>query len=40
MTISRSTQLVTPELDHSSFAHVLHADGPDANRATHLALYS
>lgn len=40
MTISRSTQLVTPELVHSSFAHVLHADGPDANRATHLGLYA
>ena len=40
MTISRSTQLVTPELAHSSFAHVVHADGPNPNRATHLALYA
>ena len=30
----------TPELVHSSFAQVLHADGPDAARATELELYS
>ena len=36
MAVSRST----PELVHSSFAQVLHADGPDTTRATELALYS
>ena len=36
MAVSRST----PELVHSSFAQALHADGPDAARATELALYS
>jgi hypothetical protein len=29
-----------PELVHSSFAQVLHANGPDEARATNLALYS
>jgi hypothetical protein len=29
-----------PELVHSSFAQVLHADGPDTTCATELALYS
>ena len=40
MTISRSTYPVTPEPSHSSFAQVLHADGPDTVRAPELALYS
>ena len=40
MAVSRSTHPMTPELVHSSFAQVLHADGPDAVRATKLALYS
>ena len=35
-----STHPVTPELVHSSFVQVLHADGPDPARATELALYS
>jgi hypothetical protein len=38
MTVSRSTD--TPELVHSSFAHVLHADGPDKERAKELALFA
>ena len=29
MAVSHSTHPVTPELLHSSFAQVLHADGPD-----------
>jgi hypothetical protein len=40
MADSRSAHPVTPELVHSSFAQVLHADGPDTVRATELALYS
>jgi len=40
MAVSQSTQPVTNELLHSSFAHVLHASGPDLTRATELALYS
>ena len=34
------SELTTPKLVHSSFAQVLHADGPDTARATELALYS
>ena len=34
------SELTTPKLVHSSFAQVLHADGPDTGRATELALYS
>ena len=37
MAVSEST---TPKLVHSSFAQLLHADGPDTTRATELALYS
>jgi hypothetical protein len=40
MAVSRSTHGATPELVHSSFAQVLHADGPDPARATELGLYS
>jgi hypothetical protein len=40
MAVSRSTHPVTQELVHSSFAQVLHADGPDPTRATELALYA
>lgn len=40
MAFSDSTHSVTPELVHSSFAEVLHADGPDMDRSTELMLYS
>ena len=40
MAASYPTRPVTPELVHSSFAQVLHANGPDTARATELALYS
>jgi len=40
MAVSHSTHLVTPEAVHSSFAHVLHADGPDPARVNELALYA
>ena len=40
MTVSRSSYPVTPEPVHSSFTDVLHANGPDASRATKLELYS
>jgi hypothetical protein len=40
MTVWRSTDPATTELVHSSFAEVLHADGPDTARATQLALYA
>ena len=40
MAVSHSTHAVTPEAVRSSFAHVLHADGPDAARARELALYA
>jgi len=40
MAASRSTHPTTPELVNSSFAQVLHADGPDAARAIELALYA
>ena len=40
MAISHSTPTVSPELVHSSFAQVLHANGPDPARATDLALYA
>ncbi len=35
-----TTQPATHELIDSSFAQVLHADGPEASRATKLALYA
>ena len=40
MAVSDPTHLVTPELVHSSFAEVLHANGPDRERAAKLELYS
>jgi hypothetical protein len=40
MADSRSTHPGTQELVHSSFAQVLHADGPNTVRAIDLALYS
>lgn len=40
MAISHSKDLVTPELVQSSFAQVLHANGPDTAHAAKLALYS
>ena len=39
MAVSHSTP-AAPELVHSSFAQVLHANGPDTARATELMLYS
>jgi hypothetical protein len=39
MTVSRSTDPVTDAI-HSSFAQVLHADGPDPARAKELELYA
>jgi hypothetical protein len=40
MAVSHPTHIVAPELVHSWFGRVLHADGPDAARATGLELYS
>jgi hypothetical protein len=40
MEISHSTHSVTPELVGSTFAEVLHANGPDAKRAAKLELYA
>ena len=40
MAVSRTTYPDTPELAHSTFAHVLHANGPDPARATELELYA
>jgi hypothetical protein len=40
MAVSHSTHPVTPGLLHSSFAEVLHANGPDMARANELELYS
>ena len=40
MAVSHSIRSATEELAHSSFAHVLHADGPDVERAGKLALFS
>jgi hypothetical protein len=40
MRVSRDTQSEATEPDTSSFARVLHAAGPDAERAPKLALYS
>ena len=46
MAVSHSTHVVTPELVRSTesvgstFAEILHADGPDMERATELELYS
>jgi len=40
MPVTRSTHPETPELVHSSFAQVLHTDGPDKARAADLALYA
>jgi hypothetical protein len=40
MPVSKSTYPDTPELVPSSFAEVLHANGPDPARATGLDLYS
>jgi hypothetical protein len=40
MAVWHSTRPLTPEPVHSSFAQVLHANGPDPARATELALYS
>jgi hypothetical protein len=37
---SRSTHVVTPDLAHSSFAQVLHANGPDVARSNDLELYA
>ena len=39
MSVTRSTHPVKAEPVHSSFAQVLHADGPDPARASELALY-
>ena len=39
MAVSHPAQPVTQELLHSSFPHVLHADGPDKARASKLELY-
>jgi hypothetical protein len=38
--VSHPTHPATPDLVRSSFAHVLHANGPDAERASHLQLYA
>src|SRR5215813_10805176 len=38
MAVSHSTHPVTPQLVHSSFAQVLHANGPDPGRARELEL--
>ena len=40
MAVSHSTHPVTSEPVHSSFAQVLHANGPDTARATELVLYA
>jgi hypothetical protein len=40
MAVSHSTHPATPELVHSSLAEVLHADGPDTERAAKLELYA
>ena len=40
MSISQSPYSSAAELNHSSFAQVLHANGPDPARATELALYA
>jgi hypothetical protein len=40
MAVLHSTHPETPEPVHSSFAQVLHANGPDTAHATELALYS
>ena len=40
MAVSHSTHLVTPEPIYSSFAEVLHANGPDTDRAKELELYA
>ena len=40
MATSHSTHSVAPELLDSSFAQVLHANGPDSARANELELYS
>jgi hypothetical protein len=40
MAVSHSTQPTTPKLIRSSFAEVLHVNGPDTPRATELELYA
>jgi hypothetical protein len=40
MAVSQPTHPAAPELGHSSFSDVLHANGPDPERADKLELYS